>query len=236
MRYHGDSEEVRPLPSVIDEALRYLGAPDPQTRGWLEALAEDTETRQAAQPRWVFAESPLSAVDGGFCLTRFGLTLTGRTAQRMLADCESAALLVCTLGHGYDRLIRAAQARDMRRAVGLDALGSALVEDACDRAEEELRSRHPGLYLTDRFSPGYGDLPLSLQPQLLAACDAPRLLGVTLTQSLLMLPQKSVSAVIGLSKRPQQARIRGCAFCAMAQNCAYKSNRGCEAMNKSIQL
>ena len=108
--------------------------------------------------------------------------------------------------------------------------GSALVEAACDRAEEELRSRHPGLYLTDRFSPGYGDLPLSLQPQLLAACDAPRRLGVTLTQSLLMLPQKSVSVVIGLSKRPQQARIRGCAYCALAQTCAYRGQGNCEAM------
>ena len=214
---------------IVDEALRYLGAAhaDAETRAWLESLAAEAEER--AEPRWVTRESPLAHAADGVRLTRFDLLLTGQTAAQMLAGCGSAALLVCTLGLRYERFCREAQARDMRRAVGLDALGSALAEAACDRAEEALRARHPGRFLTDRFSPGYGDLPLSLQPELLAVCDAQRRLGVTLTDSLLMLPQKSVTAVIGIADTPQRARIRGCAFCALAKDCAYRADGGCGA-------
>ena len=49
-----------------------------------------------------------------------------------------------------------------------------------------------------RFSPGYGDLPLDVQRPLFAALDVPRKIGVSLTDSLLMAPSKSVSAIIGI--------------------------------------
>ena len=110
----------------------------------------------------------------------------------------------------------------MARAVALDACGSAYVEAGCDAAEREIRSRFPGMYLTDRFSPGYGDLPLGLQPELLARTDARRRLGVSLTESLLMVPSKSVTAILGISDTPQSARIRGCAYCNLNQTCLLR--------------
>ena len=73
-----------------------------------------------------------------------------------------------------------------------------------------------------RFSPGYGDLPLTLQPEICAALDVQRRLGIHVTESLLMIPSKSVTAVIGLSDRPQMARIRGCAYCAMKETCMLR--------------
>ena len=147
----------------------------------------------------------------------------------MLAECGRAVLLACTLGSGFDARLAAAQARDMARAVIVDACGSALVENGCDAAEREIAARFPGLYLTDRFSPGYGDLPLSLQPAVCAALDTPRRLGLYVTESLLLNPVKSVTAVIGLSDRPQMARIRGCAYCQMRQTCALrKGGKHCE--------
>ena len=116
----------------------------------------------------------------------------------------------------------------MARAVMLDACGSALVESGCNAAEEELAARFPGRYLTDRFSPGYGDLPLALQPAICAALDAGRRVGVQVTDSFLMNPSKSVTAVIGLSDRPQQARIRGCAYCSMRETCTLrKGGKSC---------
>ena len=85
------------------------------------------------------------------------------------------------------------------------------------------------MYLTDRFSPGYGDLPLSVQPALCRAAGAASL-GVYVTQSCLMNPQKTVSAVIGLADTPQRARIRGCAFCALRHQCTMrKEGFRCEA-------
>ena len=101
----------------------------------------------------------------------------------------------------------------------LDGFGGAYVEAGCNAAEREIAAKLPGKYLTDRFSPGYGDLPLDVQGALLALTDAPRRLGITLNESNLMNPVKSVTAVIGLSDTPQQARIRGCDFCAMRTRC-----------------
>jgi cobalamin-dependent methionine synthase I len=140
----------------------------------------------------------------------------------MLAQCDSVAVLACTLGVRFDAMLRAQQARDMAQAVMLDACGSALVESGCNKAEEEIQSRFPQRHLTDRFSPGYGDLPLSLQAPLCAALDAGRLLGVTVGESCLINPCKTVTAFIGLSDKPQQARIRGCDYCAMRETCQLR--------------
>ncbi|MBP3485692.1 MAG: methionine synthase, partial [Oscillospiraceae bacterium] len=148
--------------------------------------------------------------------------LPGKDAETMLADCGRVALLGCTLGAEFESMLRAEQARDMAQAVLLDACGSAWVEAGCDEAEREIAARFPGRYLTDRFSPGYGDLPLSMQPAICGALDLGRRLGVHVSERFLMNPSKSVTALIGIADRPQMARIRGCAYCAMRETCTLR--------------
>ena len=97
----------------------------------------------------------------------------------------------------------------MAKAVLTDGCGSAWVEAGCDEAEGELSERLPGRFLTDRFSPGYGDLPLSLQPTLCGALDTQRTLGLYVTDSCLLNPGKSVTAIVGVADRPQMARCAG---------------------------
>lgn len=211
----------------IDEALRYLGVrqdPDGSVRRQMQALAHVVQER--FPPRWVYRVFPLQHCEEGVMLEGSGAVLSGATAGTMLADCSRASVLVCTLGPAFDAHVRSVQARDMTAAVMLDALGSAWVEAGCDAAEDELRARLPGQYLTDRFSPGYGDLPLDVQPALLSAADAARRVGVLDTPSHLMNPQKSVTALIGVADRPQKARIRGCAFCSMRSTCPVRSGNG----------
>ena len=206
----------------ISEVLRYLGASgaDEATRLTVEQTAEELAATLA--PRFVYKVFSVEHTDSGAFLPEAGLTLPGNMAKTMLQSCGQAALLCCTLGAAFDRLLRMTQARDMVKAAILNACGSAYAEAGCDEAEKEIASRYPNLYLTDRFSPGYGELPLSVQPDFIAALDAGRRLGVTVTDSLLMLPAKTVTAVIGLSESPQPARIRGCGFCALKENCAYR--------------
>lgn len=206
----------------VDEALRYLGihAPDAD----MHRLAEDAARaiEQRFTPRYVLREYPVVHREDAVELSGAGVTLTGHMACRMLESCHHAAVLVCTLGVAFDSFLRTEQTRDMARAVVLNSCGSAYVEAGCDAAEAELRARHPDLYLTDRFSPGYGDLPLEVQRSLLTAADAARRLGVVAADSHLMNPSKSVTAVIGLSDEMQRARIRGCAYCMMKGECAYR--------------
>ena len=207
----------------VSEALRYLGvrgAPDPPLLSQLSAAAD--RLARAAPPRWVWRAYPLAFGPEGPALEGAGLALPGEMAARMLGGCAQAAVLICTLGAAFEALLRAEQARGMARAALLDACGSAWVEAGCDGAQAEISARFPGLHPTDRFSPGYGDLPLSLQRDICGALDAPRRLGVQVTDSLLLNPSKTVTAVIGLSDRPQPARIRGCAYCDLRENCQYR--------------
>ena len=206
----------------ISEALRYLGADkaDEEMRRAVEQAAG--ELTEKLVPRFVYKVFSAEHAGSGAFLPEAGLALPGKMAKTMLQCCGQAALLCCTLGAEFDRLLRMTQARDMAKAAILNACGSAYAEAGCYEAEKEIASRYPKLYLTDRFSPGYGDLPLSVQPDFIAALDAGRRLGVTVTDSLLMLPAKTVTAVIGLSETPQPARIRGCGCCALKKNCAYR--------------
>ena len=206
------------------EALRYLAIARPDA-GSLEAIEPVAAAlEQALTPRFTFAVFPVRRTPEGAALEGSGLVLPGRMARTMLRECSDAVLLLCTLGAGFEAQLRAASARDMAQAAMLDACGSAYVEAGCDEAEKAIAARFPEKYLTDRFSPGYGDLPLELQPALCAALDSQRRLGVTVTESLLMVPMKTVSAVIGLADTPQPARVRGCQFCARRETCEFRKN------------
>ena len=216
----------------IDEAMRYLGVrsdPQGELRTRMTSLAEELCSR--CMPRWVWRAFPL-AHEGDQPIIGVGpvpLPLPGKSARTMLGGSEKCVILVCTLGLTFDAWLRQEQARDMQRAVMLDALGSSFVEAACDAAEREIAAHLPRKHLTDRFSPGYGDLPLALQPRLLEAADATRRLGVYETDTHLMNPQKSVTALIGVADEPQMARIRGCAHCSMRDTCMIrKAGKTCE--------
>ena len=207
----------------IDEILRYL-----RIRGEIpDGLRQQVERAanglaESLQPQYVYRAFPLTRADGGIVLDGSGVTLTGKLAVRMLQESDTALLLAVTLGIEFERRLRALERRDMGEAVILDACGSEWVESGCDMAEAEIAARFPGRYLTDRFSPGYGDLPLSLQPSVIAALNADRRLGIHLSDSFLMTPSKSVTAVIGVSDEPQPARVRGCGYCAMFKTCDYR--------------
>ena len=211
----------------IEEALRYLGAGDAPP-GELRERTEAVAGRLTASltPRWIWKRSALDREAAGIRFRGTRLVLAGDTAGTMLAECGQAVLLACGLGAGFDAMLRAVQARDMAEAVILDACGSAWVEAGCDAAEREIAARSPGLYLTDRFSPGYGDLPLSIQGEICGILDARRRLGIHVTERSLMDPVKSVTAVIGLAERPQRARIRGCAHCSLRETCAIRRGGG----------
>ena len=210
------------------EALRYLAIARPDA-GSMEAIEPVAAALEAAlTPRFTFAAFPVRHTPEGEALEGAGLVLPGEMAKTMLKECSHAVLLLCTLGAGFEARLRAVSARDMAQAAMLDACGSAYVEAGCFDAETAIAARFPDKFLTDRFSPGYGDLPLALQSALCAALNAQRRLGVTVTESLLMVPMKTVSAVIGLADTPQPARVRGCAFCARRETCEFrKSGQTC---------
>ncbi len=206
----------------IADAVRYMGAGkgNEEIRRMTEETAAELERK--ITPRYTWRAFRTEIRESGVFLPEAGETLQGGLARNMLAECDTAVILLCTLGAEFEAMQRTQEARDMSRAVVLDACGSAWAEAGCDAAEEEIAARFPDRYRTDRFSPGYGDLPLESQGWILRELNAGRRLGVAETASHLLIPTKSVTAVIGLSDRPQAAKIRGCAYCALREGCAYR--------------
>ena len=171
----------------VDEALRYLGIGGQAAESIRASVAAVADKLTAAiQPRYTYRVCSLQKTEAGFLLPEAELVLPGADAAKMLEQCDQAVLMACTLGTQFEALLRGEQARDMSRAVILAACGSAWVEAGCDQVEQELAHCLPNRYRTDRFSPGYGDLPLSLQPKICAALDTQRRLGLYVTESYLL--------------------------------------------------
>lgn len=173
----------------------------------LAAVVERATQRclELARPRasWLAFEIANSEPDEGAPVVRLQgtvLELPGQSIARFLDGAAQAALLAVTVGMPLERELRLAGATDPVFSVALDAAATAAVEEAADATGARIRAwaLERGLRAGGRFSPGYGDLPLEVQPQLLATLDAQRRLGITLSASLLMTPTKSVTAVMPL--------------------------------------
>lgn len=213
----------------LDEALRYLGCRDARApEGTREALAQCAlDVREAARPAAVWR---LFELDEDGALIGADFRPMSEDVRERLRGCTGVVLLGATLGAQVDALIRRAQVRDMARAVMLDACAGAAVENVVDNLCRDIAGRVAPRFLTPRFSPGYGDMPLRLQAELFRALDVTRRIGVSLTPGGLMVPQKSVTALAGVSPVPAAARGEGCRGCSLFSTCAYrKEGKRCEA-------
>ena len=207
-------------PAAIDtaQAARYFGArgtPDESTMALLEKCA--VPLLAVATPRAVWLEADVDA------LAEAGI-LRGGDVMKHLEGCPQALLLAVTLGPAVDAQIRRAGVGDIAAGVASDALGSALAEQAAEAAEAELRqwAAKEGKYLTGRFSPGYGDWDSAVQPRVANALDTVRRAGLCVTDTNLMIPRKSVTAILGVSDHPVKGKLAGCGHCVLRTRCEYR--------------
>ena len=156
------------------------------------------EALKIVRPSQTWRRFPI--VEGNLVSGSVHLVIAG-TLARHLADCRSAYLACGTLGAGFDTFQRRVSAISGADALIVQAIGAALIEKLMDDIEDKIRaSLEPSETLVSRYSPGYGDFPLAAQRELLSLLDAPRMVGVSLTDTLLMVPSKSVSAIIGIKE------------------------------------
>jgi cobalamin-dependent methionine synthase I len=126
--------------------------------------------------------------------------LESELVAAMLRDSELAAFFMVTLGPALEQEVkRLLDEGDTTRGFILDAIGSETADEAADRMHhytlKKLAKNH-GYSVTPRFSPGYGDWPVTVQPSLAEICEGESI-GIRVTKSCLMIPRKSVSAVLG---------------------------------------
>ncbi len=201
-----------------EATLQYLrygdSVPDEEEGRRIDKAIEDVSA--ASVPRVVHRIFPLSDTDGVKGIDA-KLDLHYGDLQNLLAGSEACLLIAGTLGAGLDLLLKRTAKLDMAQYVRMDAAANALIESTLDRFEEGLPVRD----LTFRFSPGYGDVPLTLQRQLLAVLEAHKRIGLALTDSLLMTPTKSISGIVGIGGL---LRERSCTNCQLFETCEFRRN------------
>ena len=155
------------------------------------------------RPRGVFMIRRIQTRDQvGVHLKSTSLVLPGLSVERLLVDATAVAVMAVTIGPDLEQAVSRAQNQGLpQRAVILDAIGSEAVEAAAEsiNALIETMARQAKATITRRFSPGYGDLSLAIQPAIHAELHLTDI-GIQVTKRHMLLPQKSITAVIGVEE------------------------------------
>ena len=141
-----------------------------------------------------------------------------------LEGCESAVIFGATVGIGVDRLISKYSRISPVKALIFQGIGAERIESLCDAFCDKLSvlKGEENRFLRPRFSPGYGDLALTVQKDIFKVLDCERKIGLTLNESLLMSPSKSVTAIVGVSEKPQKCKANKCDTCDISQDCQFR--------------
>lgn len=206
------------------EIRRYLGYGTNEGDEAVNALIEESlkELSAAASPKCISRAYPLKLFPGDeIDFTVF--QTKSRNLSKNLKDCSQVILFAATLGTGVDVLLRKYTKLQMSKAVIMQAAAAAMIEEFCDEENRRLKQEYEekGLYLRPRFSPGYGDFALECQREITAVLETSKRVGIMLTDSLLMTPSKSVTAVMGVSSKPYHCDVKGCEACKKT-DCAYR--------------
>lgn len=175
--------------------------------------------KELAVVHWLMKEFPL--VDhkiGG------QISIPGQDSLSLLRSCHRILLLALSLGPQVDQWIYRKGIQDLSKSIIYDAIASAAVEGACEQIEYEIKiaKEEEGLYLTDRFSPGYGDVDISFSKIICQLLDTSNRMGLSVSQEGILVPRKSITAFIGISKEKQVYRQRTCQNCAMEKDCIFR--------------
>ena len=192
--------QFAPTDRNITDALRYMKVPptvrdEEMTRTVREAFVN---LEEYIEPRCVWERFRIAHFDGGIDIE--GAKIFSRDIARLTARSDECILLAATLGHEVDRQIAAAQRKNMLEGVALDTCASVRIDAYIDEyvKNEIVPFLLDSEKLTHRFSPGYGDLNMSVIEDIIAILNATKRIGLSVTRSLMMVPVKSVTAIIGL--------------------------------------
>ena len=206
------------VPVNEKEIIRYAGAKTvyPELSALIERCLRECERENAVNYAAVYAELPL-AVSGDtadFSVFKF----TSKDLVKALRGAKSALVFACTLGMGIDRLIKKYSETEPARALIFQAIGAERVESFTDEFLREYAINN-GVKLSARFSAGYGDLPLTAQKDIFALLKPQKEIGLTLNDSLLISPSKSVTAIVGVNG--DGCGKDGCSDCGKT-DCGYR--------------
>ncbi len=201
-------KQAAEIESSESEVARYLGyanrtVPEEQIKKLIHECCG--QMHSLITPKCVYEEFELTLKDGN-TISFGGIEFQSADLCRNLKNCSSVVLFAATIGAGVDHLIRRMQAQDSVKAAIMQSVGAMFIESFCDRFNSMIKDKalEKGQKTHPRYSPGFGDVPLSMQKTFFSLLQCSKI-GLTLMDTLIMSPEKSVTAFIGieLAKKSQ---------------------------------
>lgn len=207
----------------IKEILRYAGVKEADNE--IEALIEKclSEVQNKLTYKVCYSQFKILKENN----ISFGnISTNSKTLEKALDNCEEVVVFGATVGIEIDRLIAKYGHISPAKALVFQAIGAERIESLCDKFCEELgcNLKSKGDFLHPRVSPGYGDIPLEMQRDIFRLLDCSRKIGLTLNDSLLMSPSKSVTAIAGIGKCTDTNILYKCTKCGKS-DCEYRREK-----------
>lgn len=207
--------EINIDPKDVAVYMSYFSVKNDETVNPLVCSCSD-EFLKAASFNACFSKVPVKisddCVDLGFMKTK------SQSLRKNLEECDYAYILAATTGINAHRLIERNSVISPLKGIVTDCIGSAAIEAFCDKINSSFENPE---FLRPRFSPGYGDLPLDCQKDITEFLQTGKNIGMSLTESLMMVPVKSVTAIIGIGKEKNKCNGPGCMICK-SSCCPYR--------------
>ncbi len=156
------------------------------------------QTETIIKPRFVHSIFHISPENGKIRLLGTDVAFEGNDIYNHLKNCHSCCLMAVTMGNDVDKYINRYMLSDKAFALAIDACSDDAVEQLCDIVEAQIKQEYKNI--TYRYSPGYGDFSLDIQPRFLNLLNAQRRIGLSCTATNILTPRKSVTAVIGIGE------------------------------------
>lgn len=208
----------------IKEAIRYLGygrqAVDEPTMALIQESLQELE--EIAEVKFIYRIFELSYPSLNSVQIN-NIKIHSHNLVKNLKGCNQCILFGITLGAMVDRILHRYEKVHMAKAVVFQACAAAYLEEECNKLQVKWSEKFmkEDKYLRPRFSPGYGDFSILHQKNILELLDAPRKIGLTVTESFMMTPTKSVTAIIGISDTNERCHLSGCEVCEKT-DCIYR--------------
>jgi len=186
-----------------NEVLRYLRTAKDFEDESIDKLIDESieEIKKIINFRYTYKKYIISVEEDGVDIKNTTLFLAGKSIKRHLQNSEEAYLMAATLGNQVDKRIAYYEKTSITKSMIFDACATTAIEEGCDQVEEMIKKKvlkAGNTGITFRYSPGYGDLDIDIQQDFLRVLNAPRKIGLTASKYNMLLPSKSVTAVIGV--------------------------------------
>ncbi|EPY2272861.1 methionine synthase [Clostridium sporogenes] len=208
-----------------NQILRYLGYRGQEISNEIHSLIEECikEIKNLVSLRSTYKYSKVE-INNQVNLIDIDLKLEGKDIIRHLEKSNKCCVMAATLGSEVDRKILYYEKVNMTKAVILDACATTAIEEYCDFIEDEVKKvvEKDQLNINWRYSPGYGDLDISIQRDLLKSLDAEKIIGLTVSSHNILIPRKSVTAIIGIIPKEVIVKRKSCSKCNKFDSCKFR--------------